>query len=88
MASKNKPEVCVSVGGYDCTGTGDWTADELRRVARIFLEAAVAIDTRTHGTIDDPDNLVSIGIDCGGPFDDETGLPAIPRIKGPLSVTE
>lgn len=79
MSRYKKPDVSVTVGGYDCTGVGDWTAKELRLIGRIFLAAALAIEEKKHGALESKGGgkLVHVGIDFGGPFDDETGLPRL-----------
>jgi hypothetical protein len=75
---KSKPEVCVSVNGQDCTGDiKSWTAKDFRALARAFEDAAFAIERKVHGCIDEEG--VHIGIDFGGVFDDDNGLPAIDR---------
>ena len=76
---KKKPDVAVTVGGYDCTGNSKtWTPRDLRRVGQVFLEAAEALENKQHGCIEEK-GLVYIGFDFGGPFDEEKGLPKLPR---------
>ena len=72
-----KKDISVSVTGQDC-GNHRWTAQELRKVAAVFAEAADALEHRKHGYIEER-GLVHIGIDLGGPFSEKTGLPPIPR---------
>ena len=83
MAKKLSVSVCV--GGYDVTGDlkKPWTADELRIAAAVLLRGAEAIEAREHGTIESVNNLASVHVDTGGPFDDEKGLPLIVKIGKP-----
>lgn len=77
---KKKPDICVSVGGYDCTGTEKWSAADFRKLSAVFAEAAAAVENKTHGCLEEK-GLVHVCIDFGGPFDDDKGLPPIPRVK-------
>lgn len=85
---KKFPEVGISVNAQDCSGiigSGPLgrhvTAEQLEAIAQTFLCAAAALRKRHHGTINCQNNLASIGIDFGGPFDEEKGLPVIGKIK-------
>jgi hypothetical protein len=78
---KKKPDISVSVGGYDCTGDGKWTVEDFYAVAAAFTDAARALEKKAHGQIDE-DGLVNIGLDFGGPFNEKTGLPKLPRNPG------
>jgi hypothetical protein len=78
---KKKPDISVSVGGYDCTGDGKWTPEDFYAVAAAFVDAGRALEKKTHGAIDEP-GLVNIGLDFGGPFDEKNGLPQLPRNSG------
>ena len=77
---KKRPEITLSVGGYDCSGDSNWTSHELRIVAAYLLRAAEAIDKKEHGCLEAPKNLVHIGIDFGGPFDEDKGLPKLKMV--------
>jgi hypothetical protein len=74
---RKKPSINVSVGGQDCTGNGKWTAKDFRTVAKVFLRAADALESKRHGCIEDDEETASIGLDFGGPFTEKEGLPRI-----------
>lgn len=82
---KKYPEVSISVNGSDCTGIIDSRqkvqAAELLAIAKTFVRAAEAITEREHGTVECEKNLASIGVDFGGLYNEETGLPVIAKIK-------
>ncbi len=74
---RKKPAINVCVGGYDCTGDANWSVADFRAVAKVFLRAAEALEARMHGCIEDEGETASIGLDFGGPFTEEEGLPRI-----------
>ena len=82
--NKKYPEISVSVMRQDCGDSlrrGRITAEDLDAIAAVFTTAAQSVRQNVHGTIECEDNLASVGVDCGGPFNDKTGLPLIKRIR-------
>jgi len=78
---KSKPEVSISLNGYDCTGQGyETSADDLDLVSEMFRDAAAAIRAKNHGALE-CSTLLNIGIDFGGPFNDKTVLPILKRYR-------
>jgi hypothetical protein len=76
------PLVDITVNGKDCSSsvTEIWTSEELEAIGRTFLRAAMAVRSREHGDVRCEHNLASIGVDCGGDFDEHEGLPVLAEI--------
>lgn len=82
---RRKLEVSVSVFWQDCGDSlrnGTIHDYDLQAIGETFLRAAEAIRNGEHGTVEcGNDSMASIGIDRGGPYHEELGLPVIARIK-------
>lgn len=87
MPSKRKPEVSIAVlghGVFDKAGESI-SPEELDAISRAFQAAAGYLRAGKHGAIECDDNLASIGIDTGAPYN-KTGLPVLVTVRIPRRV--
>lgn len=84
-ASKNKPEVALTVNGYDCTGDGEITVTDCLALSQFFRDAAAHIANKnSEGELAcrvGKDEIANIVIDRGG-----LKWPERPREKMELPV--
>jgi hypothetical protein len=48
---RTQATVNVAVRFEDCTGDGQWTAEEFRAAAKVFLKATDELEKGTHGCL-------------------------------------
>jgi len=83
---RKQPQVTVIVLAQDClSDRGSYLSpEECEAIAEVFSSAAQAIREGKHGAVScvvDGEILAEVGIDNGGHFDYDKGLPVIKNVQ-------
>jgi len=87
MSKRRRLETSLIVFAQDCSPNPNTlvTPEECEAIAEVFKEAAIALRSGQHGAIrcwpKGEEIIAEVGIDRGGKFDMDNGLPVLKMIE-------